>query len=422
MSEQRRDDRDGDGPGFVRRSLLKRAAGAGAGGLLMPVGAMAAGGPAARRRELAATKPLGGRAHGAAPVPKVVRSQRALLRRAVEGGLPITQNGTTYEMAQEVRWLDGDRFAVGRWDGSMSIFSFETAPYAGPEIQEAVNSPAFQGTQMITPLPGNAIATSNDDGSIALWHAAGGDWTKLRLVGVPAYDPALGVARAGAALTGTSPARLVVGHTSGFLTLWSYDHVARVLTFEQSVDVRNPNPVNPWGDHTIEDLVVADAASSVVAAGSEDGYVTLMAVPSGQILSQTVFNSQAQRGINAVAVAGDRLLVANCAVGSSDHNLWLFGLDTTSWGLTLLDQSNLVIDTTRAQVFNFDVTWGRYSGGRCWFASTEEGALWMGTATGSALQTIGYQQLTGPLGSALDYRQGRLAMVSYDLYQFTTGA
>jgi WD40 repeat protein len=324
-------------------------------------------------------------------------------------------------MAQEVRWLDAEHFAVGRWDGSMSVFTFQTAPYQGPIISEAVNDPALQGVQMITPLPRSGIATSNDYSSLALWHARGGDWTRLVLRATYAYDPAFGTARSGAWIAGSGQ-RLVVGHSNGVLSVWRYDASTLTLTFERSVDVRNPQPTNPWNDHTIEDVVVADANQGVVAAGSEDGYVTMLHLPSGTILSQTVFNPQAQRGINAVTVSGNRLIVANCSVGPDDYNTWYFSIDKSDWSITLLDRKNLVIDTGRPQVFNFDIVWGRYSGGRCWFASTEEGALWMGTASADSLTPSGYQQLTAPLGSALAYQNGDLVMVAYDLYQFTTDA
>ncbi len=92
--------------------------------------------------------------------------------------------------------------------------------------------------------------------------------------------------------------------------------------------------------------------------------------------------------------------------------------------LTLLDRMNLIIDTQRVQAFNFDTIWGQYAGGPCWFAGTEEGALWMGTADAS-LHLIGNQGLgDGAIGAALDYMggPGRLAAVIHNLDQFTTGA
>src|SRR4051794_3292833 len=60
-------------------------------------------------------KPAPGRTPNQAPLPKVLRSQQALAGATLTTSLPITQDGTTYEMAQEARWLDSSHFAVGRW-------------------------------------------------------------------------------------------------------------------------------------------------------------------------------------------------------------------------------------------------------------------------------------------------------------------
>ncbi|MFI6294904.1 hypothetical protein ACIBEJ_25165 [Nonomuraea sp. NPDC050790] len=362
-------------------------------------------------------------------VPAVVRSRRELIGRGVEfpapgraeAALPITSNGTTYEMAQQLTWLDREHFVVGRWDGSMSVFRFTDTSVAGPLINEAVASPAFQGVRMLGALPGLAFASSNDDRSIALWVAGKGGWSDLRAAGTYGYDPALGVATGA---IGTQQ-NLVVGHTTGHLSIWKYTRHERRLRFVRAVDVRNPQPVNPWGLHDIHSIgVVSDSAGKArVVAGSEDGYLSVVEAPSGVILSQTVFNSQAQRGINSLSVAGNKLLVANCSVGPQDHNLWYYAIDTGTWQITLLDKANLIVDTQRPQAFNFATTWGAYAGGPCWFASTEEGALWMGTAS-ATLDTIGYQAVTSPLGSTLGYASGpgRLVMVAYDLYEYSTGA
>lgn len=348
-------------------------------------------------------------------IPKSVRSLRDLVDRGLappSAHLPITQGGTTYSMAQEVRWLDDGHFAVGRWDGSLGVFEFETAPLTGPLISVAVSSPEIGGVRSISPLPGGALATSNNESSLTLWSSDTGAWSGLRVRAVVDHDPTLGPAATGV-WAGT---RLVTGHVNGYLALWSY---ADTLRFERAVDVRNAHPVNPFGDHTVEDVVTV--TDDIVVAGAEDGYLTFLHVPSATIRSQTVFNPQAQRGINALAVSGDRLLVANCAVGPQDHNLWYFAIDRTTWHPTLVDRADLVIDRTRPQVLDFDLAWGTHAGEECWFAATEEGALWMGTVTPTAIRPGGYQQLSGPIGAALNTRGDRPAMVAYDLYQFVTG-
>jgi hypothetical protein len=412
-----------------RRSFLRGGAaalGTTAGALALPGLAAAATSPAvpAGRAALLAGRRLG-RAHGPVPVPPAIRSRAALTAASQAPSLPLTQGGTTFEFAQEVTWLDGEHFAVGRWDGSMSIFSFETAPFTGPLINTVVNSPSAEGVQMITRLPSRAIVTSNDDSSLGFWVSPSGQWTDLRLTAAPGYDASLGVATNGAWLAAGDPSTLVVGHDSGYVSLWSYNPATRALTFRKAVNLQNPNPVNPFGSHVIFGMAVfSSRPPGVVVAGSDDGFVSIVAVPGGAILSQTVFNPAAQRGINSVSVRGNKLLVSNCSVGPDDFNLWYFSIGSSPWGITLLDKKNLIIDTSRVQVFNFDTIWGAYSGGPCWFAATEEGVVWMGTAD-TSLGVIGNQSLDDrAVGAALAYQTGpgRLTAVIDDLNQFVTGA
>lgn len=365
---------------------------------------------------------------GARPLPPVLRSRQALLaeRGQTLATLPLTQHGTTYNLAQKAEWIDSAHFAVGRWDGTMSIFEFETAPWVGPTVTAAVNTPSSQGVQMITLLPQQTLATSNDDSSLLLWRARDADWSDLRMIAKIDYDPALGVATSGAWFDTAPRSTLVVGHSSGYITLWSYHPVLRTLRLLRAVDLRNPVPVNPFNSHYMYGMttLIQSGPKATVIAGSDDGYLSVVRVPSGTVLSQTVFNPSAQRGINSVAARGDKLLAANCSVGAADHNLWYYSVNSGTGQVTLLDKLNLIIDTSRIQAFNFDVAWGEYAGGPCWFAGTEEGALWMGTAD-SQLHLIGYQGLSdGAIGAAIDYTggPGRLVAVIHNLNQFSTGA
>ncbi len=88
------------------------------------------------------------------------------------------------------------------------------------------------------------------------------------------------------------------------------------------------------------------------------------------------------------------------------------------------DQTKLVVNPALPQVFNFCTVWAKYSGGVCYFASTEEGALWMGTVDNAGkIASIGYRRVTSPLGAALAYnRSGRLVLVAYDLHEYRTGS
>lgn len=416
-----------------RRSILRggaSAVAAGVGSTLAFPGVAAAATSGRRVKDAAAAMRAARYARGRAathgPVPPVIRSLRALGQVDLTSTLPLTQGGVTYDIAQEVAWLDAEHFAVGRWDGSMSIFSFETAQYVGPLINTVVNTPGEEGVQMITLLPGRAIAASNDNASISLWLSPAGQWTDLTPLGTPAYDSSLGVATNGAWLPVGTPSTLVVGHDSGYVSLWSYHQRSHALRFLKSVNLQNPNPVNPFNSHVIYGMttLTQSGPSASIVAGSDDGYISIVAVPSGRILSQTVFNPAAQRGINSVSVTGNKLLVTNCSVGADDYNTWYFTIDMDTYALTLVDKANLIIDTSLIQAFNFDAIWGSYSAGHCWFASTEEGVLWMGTAD-TSLHVLGYQNLSDrAFGAALAFTggPGRLAAVIDDLNQFITGS
>ncbi|WP_394823581.1 hypothetical protein [Pendulispora albinea] len=366
------------------------------------------------------------------PVPVVVRSRQHLIAQGASfipkgavapTALPIAADGVTYSMAQEAAWLDADHFAVGRWDGSLSIFAFNPSSTAGPLISTAVSSPSMEGVQMIVWLAGGVFASSNDERSIALWKSPSGTWKDLEQLALLEYDPKLGVANSADSFALGSWLYLVVGHANGYVSIWSGDPTRCNLSLLTTVDVRAEHPVNPWNLHNVRGVawLRSTGAEGAVVTGSEDGNLCVVRVPDGKILSTTVYNPAAQRGINSIAAYPPALLVANCSVGSDDKNLWYYEIDLGSWAIHLRDSVNLRVNPAAPQVFNFCTVWGRYRDDLCFFSSTEEGALWMGTIENSKLSLLGYQEVTSSLGSALAFNvSGQLVMVSYNLYEFVT--
>jgi hypothetical protein len=355
-----------------------------------------------------------------------LRSRAALAGAAPTPGsaLPLKVGGATYTMAQEAAFVDEQHYAVGHWDGTLSLFTFTDSADQGPLIAKAVNSPAQEGVQMIVPLGPSAaaFASSNDDGSLLIWASRNGEWSDLAVATTLAYDPAFGVANSGATTTSDGVPCLIVGHANGYVTIWRQGGDPTQWTLASATDVRAAKPVNPWGLHNIRgvaDIQLGDAQGYVVT-GSEDGNLTVLRVADGAILSETVYNPAAQRGINSLAVDGGVLLVANCAVGPSDSNLWCYEIDPADWSITLTDKAILRIDPSAAQVFNFDVIFAPLDCGPTWFfCSTEEGALWMGQIeAGATLSIAGYQPIGAALGSALCASGVRLAATAYDLHEY----
>lgn len=338
--------------------------------------------------------------------------------------LPIDPVGATFSMAQELTWLDLDHFAVGRWDGSMSIFKFTETKDKGPLITEVINTPSAEGVQMITWIAPAVFATSNDDQSVLIWKGASPDWTHVNKVQTLAYDKNWGVANSGVSVMQKNRLYLIVGHANGFLTIWESKTDKLHFTFCTQVDVQSATPVNPWNMHNIRGLALIrkDNEFSWVVSGSEDGDLCVIRIPDGKIISRTVYNPAAKRGINSIAAAGSNLLVANCAVGKDDKNLWLYSIDYADGSVNLLDSKNLQMNVEMQQVFNFDVIWGNYAEGMCWFSATEEGLLWMGKiSNNNTISIIGNQRVGGQLGAAIGMTiTGNLAHAAYDLYEFNT--
>jgi hypothetical protein len=284
---------------------------------------------------------------------------------------------------------------------------------------------------MIVALDDRSIASSNDEQSVAVWTCpSASGWDHLHAVAALQFDVSWGVVNSGALAEGVDAGQwnLLLGHANGYVSIWEGTGIDWRLL--RGLDVRAARPVNPWGLHDVRgiEVVTRDTRPGVAISGSEDGDLTVFEFPSGRMLSKTPYNASAQRGINALAVRDRLLLVANCAVGTSDRNLWAYTVDPVSGALVYTDSVNLAVDVSSPQIFNFDVIWGdHYHGGPAFFASTEEGLLWMGTASSAGKITIvgnvpvSYAPQSKELlhlGSAICYRANRIAVAGYDVTDF----
>lgn len=198
------------------------------------------------------------------PIPVFI-SRRALGLHALEPGsgvpptnrLPLIDWGVTWSMAQETRWVDRDSFAVGRWDGTLTLFRVPDRPQQPPVIESAAITPAWAGVQMITPLDHTAFATSNDEESMIVWETcrvprpAGSaetprprdSATALTCRTVLRYDASLGISTHGAFVEQDGNRFFISGHSSGHLAIWRVDAALQYFMLETVVDVRSRDPV-----------------------------------------------------------------------------------------------------------------------------------------------------------------------------------
>ncbi|MDW9959475.1 hypothetical protein CN186_20170 [Sinorhizobium medicae] len=314
-------------------------------------------------------------------------------------GQKIEAAGTTVTFAQTIDWYDDTHFVVGRWDGTLSFFRTPVAKGEGPLVVAAASAPSGHGVEMVVALNDKTIVSSDGTQGLAVWARPSLTTEKFELTQQPKFDPARGAANSGLSLELNGAKYLVTGHESGFVLIWEIAKDGS-FTLRKEIDARSPNkPSNPWGIHNIRGLAAWGAATFVT--GSEDGDLVGFGIPDGNELFRVRYNDKAERGINNISIVGNILLVANCAVGPADKNIWLF--DLTSRSPVLTDSDNLVLDTSRKQVFNFDADLDQTrDGDLAFFSSTEEGLLWTGKIASGRLEVTDVTEVSPQGGSIID--------------------
>jgi WD40 repeat protein len=322
--------------------------------------------------------------------------------------------GATHNRAQVLDWISASRFALGRWDGTVSLFRTPRDGEFGPVIEQAWSAESGRGIEMLVAADEHTLLVSEGAQQLALWQAdRKGRFSRSASL---SYDARFGTANSGLALGDGRQRWLATGHENGALLIWQRDKRDR-FSLQASLDLKSPLPIAakyPLGN--IRDLVPWRTGQLI--AGSEDGDIVGIDLASRRELFRQRYNPAAQRGVNDLAIAGDWLLVANCSVGSADSNLWLF--DLSSGKPVLSDAANLVLDTLRPQVFNFDIELISRGGATRFFASTEEGLLWQGDIRDGQLVVTGVTRVAPDGGATLDSApdQSLIAAAAYQILLF----
>ena len=202
-------------------------------------------------------------------------------------------------MAQAAQWIDDEHYAVGRWNGVLSIVKFGKTV---PTVDVRANLPDFEGVQMIQTLSQNQILTSGDDKGLLLWDLCSGRNT-LTLPGEIAFDSKFGVANSSATYMYGSIRYVIVGHASGWLTIWTATTSHESLgpgDFQllHSVDLTSDEPTNPWKMQNIRAVELHDSGEGsgnhFVLTGSENGLICVVRFMTRSLVSSTVYNKKAE--------------------------------------------------------------------------------------------------------------------------------
>ena len=335
------------------------------------------------------------------------------------GGHSVAQSprlvGTTYDRAQVLDWLGHTEFAVGRWDGSLSIFRIPNAGEFGPVIVQAMSAPSGHGIEMVVALDELTMVSSDGPGQLSVWKR-NSVTDQFVLADTLTYDSKFGTSESAASTAVNGTQYLLTGQEDGHLLIWRKGS-AHLFEVVAAVDLNSPNPI-PSPLHLRNIRAVVPWRGDVVVTGSEDGDIVGVKLPTGSETFRVRYNQKAQRGINNLSIVGDWLLLSNCSVGASDKNVWLY--DLSSGSPVLADAQNLVLDSQRSQVFNFDAILVDGGAGPAFFSSTEEGLLWRGKIDSNRLVVTGVTKVATDGGAILrwDSKANLIAAVAYEIWLF----
>jgi WD40 repeat protein len=326
---------------------------------------------------------------------------------------PLAPVSTEYTRVQVADWIDGSSFAMGRWDGSLSIFQVGAKPTFAVKLVQSFVTSGGDGVEMVGTLDQRTVIFSDNASQLGILTRMANE-----LFGAPRmapYDSAYGVADSVTSLHEGGVDLVVTGHANGFALVW--ERSGDKLSLLRTIDLKSANPIpGPYPLKNIRGLAVW--RDGVVISGSEDGDLVAFDAAAGKVLFRQRYSPMAERGINGISLVGDRLLVVNCAVGPKDRNLWLYKVGED--GFSLLDSVNLVRDVTRKQVFDFDVDAFDASGKTRFVSSTEEGLIWSGSVASDKIQVEGAGEVSNNGAASLDVNpaDGSILAGSQDLLIF----
>lgn len=308
------------------------------------------------------------------------------------GEAPLMNIGYSAVLASDVGWLDDARFVVGRYDGTVSVF---TAGPKGMQIEQVAVVPAQRSVEVVVAVDAQTFVTSNDDTSLTLWRISKG---KLEATTV-GYAPDLGMTHSGAMVGG----RLVMGHASGSVSIWS---LSPTIAFERAASVRSGAPVDRPGDTWEADNWIVNAIVAldrdVAITASEDGDLVVLDIGTGRELNRMRYNVNAHFGLNSLSIAGDLLVAGNCPTDGSEPNLYTFRATRAS--LERLGAVRVYRDTKQTNDNGGDFVAAtalvKRDGKLLLIATAEKGTLFAGTINASGAMSMSWNAGLdeGPMG------------------------
>lgn len=316
---------------------------------------------------------------------------------------PLTE---VFCLAQTALWLNDTTLAVGKWDGTLTIFNFnETLTLA-----QVLTPPHKEGVTAIEKLDHDCFISSDGPSTLAFWIKEKKEG--YRLHASYCFDETYGSIDSALFHKAAATPQLITGHSNGYLLIWSY--LNHTLHLENVIDLRSNQPIDsPYPLLNIRKIV--PWKNGIVITGSEEGDLCMVDCNSCQLLYRQRYNPNAKRGINDLAISNDLLLLANCSLGPSDQNLWLYRIEKDRF--IYLDATHLIADRSRQQVFNFNVALLSNQNNTYFLSSTGENLIWHGVIENESFKKMKFQKnsLNGGAVLAVHPSKKYCASINYNV-------
>jgi len=309
-------------------------------------------------------------------------------------------------LAQAATWLNEEQLAIGRWDGTITLFSCKDSL----SISQALLSPIKQGITMLERINDFSFISSNGPSSIALWEQRDKEYILKAAYNFSTHFGSVDSARL---VKIENKQILLTGHSEGYLLIWSFTNEG--LSLVNSINLQSKIPLDsPYKLWNIRGISLWK--KQLIVTASEDGDLCIVDILKGHVVHRQKYNEYAKRGINHIFISGDYLFLSNCSVGPLDQNLWLYRIEKDKF--VYLDSKNLVSNEDLQQVFGFDVASIFDGDNTYFFCTTEEGLLWFGQIQDESLQVSGSKKISSQGGAVLAIHplNNRLASISYDIH------
>ncbi len=309
-------------------------------------------------------------------------------------------------LAQAAIWLNDEELVIGRWDGTITIFSYKDSL----SVLQALVTPMKQGITMLERINDFVFISSNGSSSIALWER---NEKEYFLKNTYNFNSCFGEADSAKVIEIENQQFLLTGHSEGYLLIWKFTNEG--LSLLNFINLRSnyllDSPYKLWNIRSI-----LSWKNQMIITASEDGDLCMVDVLKGAVVLRQKYNENAKRGINHIFISGDYLLLSNCTVGPSDRNLWLYQIEKDKF--VYLDSKKLIANENLEQAFSFDVAAITQGENIYFFCSTEEGLLWFGQIENDSLRILNYKKVSPQGGAALTILpiSNRIASVGYNIH------